>query len=113
MSATTAPKRRSLTAKQEMFAQAYVVTRNLAKSARLAGYSEQSARYIGYELFHENPRVRDRIGELLCATDPYPLLVGRVPLSALERIRRDSVIRRRITQLLREDESPLLPSFVR
>jgi len=53
-----------MTDKQELFCLEYLIDLNAAKSARRAGYSEDSAKSIGYELLG-NPEISDKIATLM------------------------------------------------
>ncbi|MYK59880.1 MAG: hypothetical protein F4027_15255 [Rhodospirillaceae bacterium] len=53
----------SLKPKHERFCQHYILTDNAAEAARLAGYSERSARNTGYDLL-QRPEVKARVAEL-------------------------------------------------
>lgn len=55
--------KRALTAKQEAFCQLYTVHWNATRAAKEAGYSPDSAMYLGYQLL-QNPLVKSRIAEL-------------------------------------------------
>lgn len=50
--------------KQKLFADQYVITKNATKSAILAGYSQKSAEWLGYQLLQKPPvseYIKDRL----------------------------------------------------
>ena len=55
--------KKKLTDKQEMFCQEYIVDLNATQAAIRSGYSEKSAKEIGYEHLTK-PHIADRIAEL-------------------------------------------------
>lgn len=55
-----------MTPKQELFCQEYLVDLNAAAAARRAGYSESTAKEIGYQNM-EKPEIEARIEELVMA----------------------------------------------
>src|SRR5262245_20560789 len=56
-------KEKKLTEKEEAFCQSYLIDFNAARAARSAGYSEDTAKQIGYENLTK-PYIQNRINEL-------------------------------------------------
>ena len=52
-----------LTARQERFAQAYIIHRNATEAAKTAGYSVKSANNQGYRML-KNDEIQERIADL-------------------------------------------------
>ncbi len=70
-----------LTAKQQAFVDHYLTCFNAAEAARLAGYSEKTARSIGYENLTKpdiQKEVSARVSELTMTADEALLLMTRI-----------------------------------
>lgn len=74
-----------LTAKQEKFCQEYMVDLNAAQAAIRAGYSEDSARFIGHENLTK-PYIAERIAEMKQEATDRTQITADYVLSSLKEV---------------------------